>query len=432
MKMMFELILLTLARRLRRSCAKDGMKEKLRVPARSVQIRTRDGSVARHFVFCGGAVLSRRGTITSPDVTLVWQDAATATRVLLSSAPDAVPAALADQFLTITGDGEVAIWFSELVRLCRGGSTTDAAARPAIAVIGLGRMGSGIAAQLLRAGYPVTVHNRSADKARALLDAGATFAATPADAARHAVIAITSLANDDAVRAVVEGSQGLLGGLAPGAIHIGTSTISPEATGRLVELHAGHGSDYLAVPVLGRPDAAAAGELIGLVAGKASVFAASREVLAAFTRQLQYLGPDHAIAAAAKLAANYTAVTVIDLMGQIYAFGEKTGIPLAMLHSMFRMLWAQPVMQGYATRIWQRQFDDVGFDLRGGLKDVTLMVNAASAHGVHWDFAETIQRKMTAGIAMGLGGRDWSSVCDVTRAQAGLAIAPDHPSGSGP
>jgi len=85
------------------------------------------------------------------------------------------------------------------------------------------------------------------------------------------------------------------------------------------------------------------------------------------------------------------------------------------------MLWAQPVMQGYATRIWRRNFDDVGFDLQGGLKDVTLMVDAAKGQGVHWDFAEAIQRKMTRGLDMGLGQRDWSSVYEVTRAEAGLS-----------
>ena len=127
------------------------------------------------------------------------------------------------------------------------------------------------------------------------------------------------------------------------------------------------------------------------------------------------------MALAMKLAANYCAVTLIDLMGQVYTFGEKTGIPLTTLHTMFRMLWAQPVLQGYATRIWRREFDDVGFDLQGGLKDVTLMVNAANGQGLHWDFAEVLQRKITRGVEMGLGQRDWSAVYEVRRAEAGLS-----------
>ena len=124
---------------------------------------------------------------------------------------------------------------------------------------------------------------------------------------------------------------------------------------------------------------------------------------------------------ATKLAVNYTAATIIDLMGQVYAFGEKTGIPLTVLHMMFRMLWGQPVMQGYASRIWRRDFNDLGFDVQGGLKDVTLMLNAAKAAQVRWDFAETTQRKMARALEMGLGEKDWSAVYEVTRAEAGLA-----------
>ena len=419
MKPMLELMLWGLAVLLRRHAEQPLVQAKLRDLPRAVQIRTRDQGVARYFVFLGGAALSRRGVLASPDVSLVWKDAATAVRVLRSAAPDAVQTALAREWLSIEGDGEVAAWFADLVSLVRG-RAQDTAAKPVVAVIGLGRMGAGVARRLLEAGFPVTVYNRSADKARPLAEAGAKTADTPAAVARAARYVITSLANDAAVLTVTEGPDGLLAGLAPGAVHIGASTISADTTRRLAELHARHAGDYLAAPVLGRPDAAEAGELVALVSGEPAVFEASREVLQGFTRQIQYLGADHAVAAAAKLAANYAAVTVIDLMGQIYAFGEKSGVPLTTLHTMFRMLWAQPALQGYATRIWRREFNDVGFDLRGGLKDVTLMVDAAARQGVRWDFAQAIQRKMTRGIELGWAQKDWSSVYDVTRAEAGL------------
>jgi len=281
-------------------------------------------------------------------------------------------------------------------------------------------MGSGIASSLLRSGFPVVVYNRTEAKARPLVEAGAKVVATPAAAARVAKYAVTSLMGDSSISAVVEGSDGLLAGLARGAVHIGASTISADMTRHLVALHSMHGSEYLAVPVIGRPDAANAGQLVALVCGKRSVFEASRMVLQSFTRQVEYLSEDHSVASATKLAVNYSGATIIDLMGQIYTFGEKTGIPLTALHTMFRMMWAQPALQEYATRIWRREFDDVGFDLQGGLKDVNLMVNAAQEQGVHWEFAEAIQRKMTRGVEMGLGARDWSSTYEVTRAEAGL------------
>ncbi|NVO16297.1 MAG: NAD(P)-dependent oxidoreductase [Rhodoplanes sp.] len=420
MKPMLELLLFGLATILRRSSKNPLVQAKLRDRKCAVQVRTRDNSVGRSFVFCGGAVFSQRGVLANPDVSLVWKDAAAATCVLRSSDLDALQKALADEWLSIIGNGEVATWFGDLVRSARNRTPAVTGAKPSVAVIGLGRMGSGIARSLLRAGFPVTVYNRTEEKTRPLVEAGATAAATPAAAARGANFVITSLMGDASVFAVVEGTDGILAGLGRDAVHIGASTISADATRRLVGLHVGHGSEYLAAPVLGRPDAASAGELVGLVCGKQSVFEASRGIIQSYTRQIQYLGEDHAVALAMKLAVNYSAAIVIDLMGQVYAFGEKSGIPLTVLHTMFRMLWAQPVLQGYATRIWRRDFDDLGFDLRGGLKDLTLMVDAAKEMGVRWDFAELVQRKMARGVEMGLGQKDWSSVYEVTRAEAGL------------
>ena len=414
-----EFLLFGLAAILRRNAKKPLVQAKLRDRSRAIQVRTRDG-VARAFLFCGGAVFSRRGLVANPDVSLVWTDASTAAQVMTSSAPDALQTALANEWVTIVGDAEVARWFGDLVRLARGGAQEDKATRTAAAVIGLGRMGSGIAVSLLRAGFPVTVYNRTEEKMRPLVDAGAKAATSPAAAARTAKFVVTSLLSDEAVFAMVEGPGGLLAGLGRDAVHIGASTISADATRRLVELHAEHGGAYLAAPVVGRPEAAVAGELVALVSGKQSIFEASRPVIEGYTRQVLYLGGDHAVALATKLAVNYTAATIIDLMGQVYAFGDKAGIPSTALHTMFRALWAQPVMQGYATRIWHRDFNEVGFDLRGGLKDLTLMVDAAKAQGMRWEFAETIQRKMARGVELGFGSLDWSSVYEVTRDEAGL------------
>lgn len=420
MKPVLELIFFGLANILRRNSMKPLIQAKLRDHNCAVQVRTQDSSVGRSYVFSGGAVFSRRGVLANPDVSLILRNAAVATRVLRSSDPDALQNALANEWLSVIGNGEIAAWFGDLVRLVQNRRQDVTAAKPPVAVIGLGRMGSGIAHSLLRAGFPLTVYNRTEQKMRPLVEAGASAAATPAAAARGAHFVITSLMGDASVLAVVEGPDGLLAGLGGDAVHIGASTISADATRRLTRLHAGHGSEYLAAPVVGRPDAANAGELVGFVCGKKSVFEASRGIIQSYTRQIQYLGEDHAVAPAMKLVVNYSAATLIDLMGQVYAFGEKTGIPPTILHTMFRMLLAQPVLQRYATRIWRRDFDDPGFDLRGGLKDLTLMVDAAKELGVRWDFAEVVQRKMARGVEMGLGEKDWSSVYEVTRAEAGF------------
>ena len=377
--------------------------------------------MARYFVCCGGEIFSRRGELTHPDVSLVWKNPGVAVRVLRDSDPDAFQSALARGDVSIVGNSEVAAWFGELTRAVRKRGIQINTEMPPVAVIGLGRMGAGIARSLLRNGFPVTVYNRTKEKMRPLVEAGAKAAQTPAVAARSAKYVITSLMDDAAVLSVAEGADGIIAGLPQGAIHIDASTISPEATRRLVRAHTDHGSEYLAAPVVGRPDSAEAGELVALVCGKRSVFEASQMVFRGYTKRIQYLSENHAIASAAKLAVNYSAITVIDLMGQVYAFGEKAGIPLDVLHTVFRMMWAQPVLQEYASRILRRDFDDVGFDLQGGLKDVTLMANASKELGVHWDFADTIQRKIVRGIENGLRRKDWSSVYEVTRAESGLS-----------
>ena len=285
MNAMLEILLFGLATILRRSSENPLVQTKLREGSRAIQVRTQDNRVSRSFLFCGGAVSSQRGVLANPDVSLVWRDAAVATHVMRSSAPDALQNALANGWLSIVGDGEVAIWFGDLVRLARGRALEATAAKPAVAVIGLGRMGSGIAHSLLRGGFPVTVYNRTEEKMRPLVAAGATAAATPAEAARAANFVVTSLMSDASVFAVVEGPHGLLAGLGRDAVHISASTISVDATRLLVGLHVGHGSEYLAAPVLGRPNSATAGELVALVCGKQSVFESSRRVIKSYTRQ---------------------------------------------------------------------------------------------------------------------------------------------------
>ena len=147
MKFSLEFMLFGLATILRRNAKQPAVQAMLRDRHRIVQMRTQDGDVGRCFAFSGGAVFSRRGVVPNPDVSFVWKDADVAARTLRSADPDAMPKALADDRLRIVGDGEVASWFGELVRLARGRTQQAAVAKPPVAVIGLGRMGSGIAAQ---------------------------------------------------------------------------------------------------------------------------------------------------------------------------------------------------------------------------------------------------------------------------------------------
>ena len=135
-----------------------------------------------------------------------------------------------------------------------------------IGFLGLGNMGAGMAANLLRAGHTLTAYNRSFDKVEALADLGALPARTVADACRGDVV-VSMLANDDAVEAMTFGADGVLANLPDGAVHVSCSTISVALAERLSAAHAEAGQRFVAAPVFGRPEAAAAATLFVVAAG---------------------------------------------------------------------------------------------------------------------------------------------------------------------
>src|SRR5207248_2725618 len=137
-----------------------------------------------------------------------------------------------------------------------------------------------------------------------LITSGAALARTPREAAHAADVVVTSLMDDASVLDVVNGADGVLSGMRPGAVHAGTTTTSPNLSTRLTELHSSHGSEYVAANVLGRPDAAAAGKLITLLARKPEAIARARQVIDTYSRVI-LLGEDPALASSMKLAGNF-------------------------------------------------------------------------------------------------------------------------------
>ena len=297
---------------------------------------------------------------------------------------------------------------------------TSPEAGPRVGCIGLGRMGAAIARNLLKAGYLRAVYNRSAPKMEPLIQAGAKGATSPKELAAQVDIVVTSLMDDQSVLQNVTGARGILAGIRPDCIHIGTSTISPPLAERLAAMHAEQGSSYVAAPVLGRPSAAAAGQLTAFVAGKTETVTRCRGVLDAFCQNVVHVGEAHAVANSLKLAVNYLVVSAIDLMGQVYAFGEKSGIDPKLLDQVMAALFGNPALREYAGKIQARNFDEVGFDLHSGLKDVELMLQASTQTRVALSGANHIREKFLAAIANGMAAKDWSAICEITRMNAGL------------
>jgi 3-hydroxyisobutyrate dehydrogenase-like beta-hydroxyacid dehydrogenase len=204
-----------------------------------------------------------------------------------------------------------------------------------IGVIGLGRMGTAIASNILKSGFNVIVYNRTADKTRSLVEAGALKATSPKEVARKSDVLLTSLRDDHAVLDVVSGEKGILSGLQqqqqPNRIHIGTSTISPALSSQLAVMHTAHGCSYLAAPVLGNPSVANEAKLTTFVAGDPKDIEQCNRLFNAYCQKVINIGNEHASANTLKIIANYILLALIDLMGQVYALGEKTNIDLQLI-----------------------------------------------------------------------------------------------------
>jgi 3-hydroxyisobutyrate dehydrogenase-like beta-hydroxyacid dehydrogenase len=280
-------------------------------------------------------------------------------------------------------------------------------------------MGAGMAQCLVRASYPLRVWNRSAEKMDALVEAGATGCASPADAVAGATLVISSLMDDASVRAIF--NEDLLTKMAPNAIHVCTTTISPGCAEWLFAEHRAHGTRYVSGPVVGRPDAAVRGALLQFLSGDASAIEEARPVCKAFApTQMTIPGPA-GIANSQKLCVNFFVISLIEAMAECYTLAEKAGASPAILAEFFENALAHPAFKNYVRRLLNRDTAGAGgFSMRGGLKDVRLMLGAAKSADCPLDLAQVIEGKMVECITRGLGDADWSAIQEATRARAHL------------
>ena len=291
-----------------------------------------------------------------------------------------------------------------------------------VTFIGLGNMGSAMAGRILQAGHDLVVWNRTPAKTAPLIGAGARSAGSPAEAVRDAEIVVTSLMDDQSVLDMAQGPAGILSAMKPGAVHLCVTTISPECADRLGTLHAEHGSRFVTGPVAGRPDSAAGGQLLTFLAGDVTAIAEVTPVCKAYASKVFPLAGRPGLTNAMKLCVNYMAVSIIELMGEIYTFGDKTGIDADVIREIFLESFAHPALKAYANKIREKKFSSTGgFTLTAGLKDVRLMLDASAKAGVSFHAAEVIERKMTEAIRQGLGQGDWSGITMITRREAGLS-----------
>src|SRR6516225_5655254 len=286
-----------------------------------------------------------------------------------------------------------------------------------IASVGLGRIGAGIARNLQASGCRCVVYNRTPARMDPFVAGGAQPARSAREAAAGADFVVTSLMDDQSVLDVLSGEDGILAGFGRGAVHIGTSTISPGCSTRCAALHRQHGSHYLAAPVFGRPEAAAAGKLFTFVSGETEFIERSRPVLETYTQSIVALGEDAAAAASLKLAGNFFGASVLEILGEAFALAEKRGVLLPLANMLKGFL---PPMAEYIDRIANRNYEEPGFTLDAGLKDVRLILEAAAEVHVPLPLASVIRDKCLAAQAYGLSQQDWCSFTEIARLNAGL------------
>ncbi len=288
-----------------------------------------------------------------------------------------------------------------------------------IGFIGLGHMGSAIAGNLVRAGHEVTVWNRSADKARPLVEAGARLAETPAGAAGGKVV-FTMLANDGAVEGVVFGEAGVLPSAAR-PIHVSMSTISVALAERLTEAHAAAGGDYVSAPVFGRPEAAQAAKLSVVAAGDEKALAFCDPLFAAISQRVFKVGAEPKMANVIKLCGNFMIMAAIESLAESMTLAAKNGVDKAVLLDVLtNTLFGAPVYRTYGDILLAERFEPAGFAAPLGLKDMNLADAAALASRVSMPFLAVLRTQLVTTIARHGENIDWSALGKVVAENSGL------------
>lgn len=279
-----------------------------------------------------------------------------------------------------------------------------------IGFIGVGRMGSGMARNLLKAGHEVIVYNRTPDRSRALAADGAKIAATLAEVCRVQTL-ITMLANDEAVEAAVLAAQGVVNQLPPEALHISSSTISVTLTRRLTEAHRAKQLQFVSAPVFGRPDAAAAAQLYILLGGEAAARKAALPVLKVLGQQIFEVSANAESANLAKLAGNFLVASVIESLGEALALLSNGGLDTAAyVDFLTGTLFGAPVYRTYARQIAERCFQPAGFTATLAAKDIGLLLRAAEDLHVPMPLASLLHERFLKLIAAGGADLDWSAI----------------------
>lgn len=290
-----------------------------------------------------------------------------------------------------------------------------------VGFVGLGKMGTGMARNLLRAGHQVTVYNRSRAKADALTSDGAQVADSAAAAAKGAQAVFTMLSDDDAVEVMVWGDQGFGSALENNAVHISSSTISAAFSRNLESEHRRRRQQYVAAPVFGRPDAAENKKLVVVAAGDAEVLKRLDPLFEAIGRRTFLAGSEPWYANAIKICGNFMIASMLETFSEAFAALAKAGVEPRQFLDVMNELFGSPVYKNYGANIVGKKFDaENGFALKLGFKDGRLALELAQDVSAPMPFASVMRDRFLDAMAHGQEDMDWSSLSLVSARNAGL------------
>jgi 3-hydroxyisobutyrate dehydrogenase-like beta-hydroxyacid dehydrogenase len=316
-----------------------------------------------------------------------------------------------------------------------GNASEDPSRRPPvlgeIGFVGLGHMGTAMAANLAAAGRKVIAYVRRADQVSKLEALRIRTTMDMGDLSACEVV-ISMLPDDDAAREIVFGRRdigldGLAAGLMPGAIHLSMSTISTAAAELLASEHARNGQGYVAAPVFGNPDAARTRQLFIVVAGGPADVVRCQPILDVLGQRTFMIGAAPADANLVKLLGNMMSATALEMLGEVVAVVRKRGLdPQPFVDIMTSTMFGGRAHKIYGDKI-ARQAYAAGFVLPLVLKDVRLALAEAEQAGVPMPSVGVVRDRLITGIARGYGELDWTVLGLVAAEEAGLYAVPPVP-----
>jgi 3-hydroxyisobutyrate dehydrogenase-like beta-hydroxyacid dehydrogenase len=298
-----------------------------------------------------------------------------------------------------------------------------------IGFIGLGIMGQPMALNLVKAGFKLTVFNRTRDKAAPLEKAGAKVASSPAEAARDSEVMMTIVSDSAAVEEVVCGKEGILESIRSGAVLIDSSTISPTVSRKLACHLAGKGAKMLDAPVTGSKHGAEKGELTFMIGGEREVVEQMMPLLKVLGKKHIYCGP-HGSGLAAKLAQNAIQATMLEIFCEGFVLAAKAGVQPQTLLEIIQSSMARAALTDFkAPFIFKGDFTP-HFPLKWMHKDLTLAMETAYAHNVPMPTAAAVKEVYAAAKSQGKGNLDYAAVITFLEELAGVKVrVPDTAAG---